>query len=101
MGKRKSRTSKLMAEPPKKKPKLDTDFTCPFCNHPGTVQCDIFLRARRPFAVASCSVCKETYATKANALTEPIDVYSEWIDSCEEANEGVVVRRPRLGEARN
>ena len=100
MGKRKSRTSKLMAEP-KKAPKLDTDFTCPFCNHPGAVQCDIFFKARRPFAVASCSVCKETYATKANALTEPIDVYSEWIDSCEEANEGVVVRRPRLGEARN
>jgi transcription elongation factor Elf1 len=77
---------------------VETDFTCPFCNHPGA---DIFLKARRPFAVASCSVCKETYATKANALTEPIDVYSEWIDSCEEANEGVVIRRPRLGEARN
>jgi transcription elongation factor Elf1 len=97
MGKRKSRTSKLMAEP-KKAPKLDTDFTCPFCNHPGAVQCNIFLRARRLFSAAPCSVCKETY-TKANALTEPIEVYSEWIDSCEEANEGVVVRRPRLGDA--
>jgi hypothetical protein len=30
---------------PKKVPKLDTDFTCPFCNHPGAVQCNIFLRA--------------------------------------------------------
>jgi transcription elongation factor Elf1 len=37
----------------------------------------------------------------AHELTEPIDVYSEWIDSCEEANEGVAVRPPRLGEARN
>ncbi|EER87924.1 transcription elongation factor 1 homolog [Sorghum bicolor] len=100
MGKRKSRTSKLMAEP-KKAPKLDTDFTCPFCNHRRAVQCCIFLKERHPFAVVSCVVCKETYATKANALTEPIDVYSEWIDSCEEANEGVVVRRPRLSEARS
>jgi transcription elongation factor Elf1 len=100
MGKRKSRTSKLMAEP-KKKPKLDTDFTCPFCNHPRAVQCRIFLKGRRPFAVASCSVCKEAFYTVAHELTEPIDVYSEWIDSCEEANEGVAVRPPRLGEARN
>jgi len=97
MGKRKSRTSKLMAEP-KKAPKLDTDFTCPFCNHPaGAVQCSISLKARPPFAVVSCSVCKEAYATdEAHELTEPIDVYSDWIVSCEEANQGVVVRRPRL-----
>jgi transcription elongation factor Elf1 len=73
MGKRKSRTSKLMAEP-KKVPKLDTSFTCPFCNHPGAVQCDILLKERPPFAVASCSVCKEAYDTVAHALKEPIDV---------------------------
>uniref|UniRef100_A0A804Q584 Transcription elongation factor 1 homolog n=1 Tax=Zea mays TaxID=4577 RepID=A0A804Q584_MAIZE len=43
----------------------------------------------------------ESYATKAHALTEPIDVYSEWIDSCREANEGVVAPQPHLdGEAK-
>ena len=98
MGKRKSRTSKLTAKPKKQ---LETDFTCPFCSHPGSVQCDIFLKERRPFAVASCSICTESYATKAHALTEPIDVYSEWIDSCREANEGVVAPQPHLdGEAK-
>ncbi|PWZ04428.1 Transcription elongation factor 1 [Zea mays] len=98
MGKRKSRTSKLTAKPKKQ---LETDFTCPFCSHPGSVQCDIFLKERRPFAVASCSICTESYATKAHALTEPIDVYSEWIDSCREANKGVVAPRPDLdGEAK-
>uniref|UniRef100_A0A804R0D3 Transcription elongation factor 1 homolog n=1 Tax=Zea mays TaxID=4577 RepID=A0A804R0D3_MAIZE len=98
MGKRKSRTSKLTAKPKKQ---LETDFTCPFCSHPGSVQCNIFLKERRPFAVASCNICTESYATKAHALTEPIDVYSEWIDSCREANKGVVAPRPDLdGEAK-
>ncbi|PWZ12552.1 Transcription elongation factor 1 [Zea mays] len=91
MGKRKSR---MTAKPKQLAPKLETDFTCPFCSHPGSVQCGIFLKERRPFAVASCSICKESYATKAHALTEPIDVYSEWIDSCREANEGVVAPQP-------
>ncbi|OEL32760.1 Transcription elongation factor 1-like protein [Dichanthelium oligosanthes] len=98
MGKRKSRTSKPA---PKKPAKLDTEFTCPFCNHPGAVECLIDRKDR--FAEASCRICLESYATSANALTEPVDVYGEWIDACVAANEGVVVRRckPRLGDARD
>ncbi|AQK80514.1 hypothetical protein ZEAMMB73_Zm00001d036264 [Zea mays] len=52
----------------KKAPKLDTDLTCPFCNHPGIVQCNIFFKERRIFVVASCSVDKETYATKQGPI---------------------------------
>nr|BAX24972.1 hypothetical protein [Oryza minuta] len=33
---------------------------------------------------------KARYATTAHALTEPIDVYSEWIDECELANAAAV-----------
>ncbi|OEL12985.1 Transcription elongation factor 1-like protein [Dichanthelium oligosanthes] len=97
MGKRKSRTSKPA---PRKPPKLDTEFTCPFCNHPGTVECRIDHKDK--LAEASCRICLESYGTSANPLTEALDVYSEWIDACVEANEGVVVRRckPRLGDAR-
>ena len=30
-----------------------------------------------------CKMCREEWATTINALTEPIDIYSEWIDECE------------------
>ena len=97
MGKRKSRSSK--AAPKKKPPKLDTEFACPFCGHPDAVGCFIDLKHR--FARASCRICQEKYATRANALTEPVDVDSEWIDACVDANEGVADRhcRPRLADA--
>lgn len=46
-------------------------------------------------AEASCWVCEASYSTGANALTEPVDVYFEWVDECEHvrANGGVGVRR--------
>ncbi|CAN6165043.1 unnamed protein product [Urochloa humidicola] len=96
MAKRKSR--KAAKAPPKKKDKLETAFDCPFCNHRASVECTIVLKER--IAVATCGVCKEIYHTDANALTEPIDVYSEWIDACELANEGVrnVCRRRSEGD---
>jgi transcription elongation factor Elf1 len=90
MAKRKSANSKMAS---RKKPavKLDKIFCCPFCNHAGSVDCEI--DRKEWFAVVKCFVCKESYSTKAHALTEPIDVYSEWIDECEKANQGVDVRR--------
>ena len=42
-------------------------------------------------AAAVCFVYKERYSTKPHILTDPIDVYREWIDECEKANEGVVI----------
>ncbi|XP_047093083.1 transcription elongation factor 1 homolog [Lolium rigidum] len=85
MGKRKSTRAK--SAPKKKVEKLETLFCCPFCNHAGSVECTIDLK--NCIAEAACFVCKESYSTKAHALTEPIDVYGEWIDECEKANEGV------------
>ncbi|URD90292.1 hypothetical protein MUK42_28043 [Musa troglodytarum] len=35
---------------------------------------------------ASCRICLESFSTTATALTEPIDIYSEWIDECERVN---------------
>ncbi|PAN25712.1 hypothetical protein PAHAL_4G320600 [Panicum hallii] len=77
----------------RKAPKLDTAFDCPFCNHRASVECSIDLK--HLIAEASCGVCKESYSTAANALTEPVDVYIEWIDACESVNEGVDARRRR------
>ncbi|GKV02037.1 hypothetical protein SLEP1_g14524 [Rubroshorea leprosula] len=35
---------------------------------------------------AICSICQESFSTTITALTEPIDIYSEWIDECERVN---------------
>ncbi|KAF8698115.1 hypothetical protein HU200_035630 [Digitaria exilis] len=95
MGKRKSRTPKPT---PRKPPKLETEFSCPFCNHRDAVGCLIDLKER--YAKVECRICTESYVTKAHPLTAPVDVYAEWIDACEDANEGVVRRRcrRRLGD---
>nr|XP_034601620.1 transcription elongation factor 1 homolog [Setaria viridis]TKW11361.1 hypothetical protein SEVIR_6G228500v2 [Setaria viridis] len=92
MGKRKSRSSKLAAQP-KKAPKLEKVFTCPFCNHPESVKCCIELKYG--YAEASCLICDESYCIVPDNLTAPTDVYHEWIDECERANQGVDVRRRR------
>nr|ACG29409.1 transcription elongation factor 1 [Zea mays] len=84
MGKRKS-----AAKPPPKKrmDKLDTVFSCPFCNHGSSVECRIDMK--NLIGEASCRICQENFSTTVNALTEPIlekDIYSEWIDECERVN---------------
>ncbi|OMJ07119.1 Transcription elongation factor 1-like protein [Smittium culicis] len=66
MGKRKS-TAKLVK---RAKPKLDTTFDCLFCNHEKSV---------------TVQMSKEHKIGNLSYLSGPIDVYSEWIDACEEA----------------
>ncbi|KAL6535967.1 hypothetical protein OROHE_012811 [Orobanche hederae] len=80
MGKRKSKTKPQ----PKKRVKLDTVFDCPFCNHTGSVECDIDMKEL--IGEAKCGICQEHYSTTVTALTEPVDIYSEWIDACERVN---------------
>ena len=81
MGKRKSR-----AKPPPKKrmDKLDAVFCCPFCNHRSSVECHIDMK--NLIGEAIYNICKETYCTTVTNLTEPIDIYSEWIDECVRVN---------------
>ncbi|KAM7492560.1 hypothetical protein LguiA_035481 [Lonicera macranthoides] len=81
MGKRKSR-----AKPPPRKrmDKLDTVFSCPFCNHGSSVECRIDMK--NLIGEANCGICQENFSTSVTALTEPIDIYSEWIDECERVN---------------
>ncbi len=33
-----------------------------------------------------CTICGQKFTSEITHLSEPIDVYSEWIDACEEAN---------------
>ncbi|KAG9264520.1 hypothetical protein AMEX_G22797 [Astyanax mexicanus] len=73
--------------PPKKKMtgNLDTQFTCPFCNHEKS--CDVKMERSRNTGIISCTVCLEEFQTPITYLSEPVDVYSDWIDACEAANQ--------------
>jgi len=80
MGKRKS-----SKPPPKKqKPKLEKFFSCPFCNSDKTVSA--VFDWEREIGTVNCTVCQATYSTPISHLSEPIDVYSDWIDACEAEN---------------
>uniref|UniRef100_A0AAV2LJ87 Transcription elongation factor 1 homolog n=1 Tax=Knipowitschia caucasica TaxID=637954 RepID=A0AAV2LJ87_KNICA len=60
-------------------------FTCPFCNHEKS--CDVKMERTRNTGVISCTVCLEEFQTPITYLSEPVDVYSDWIDACEVANQ--------------
>ncbi|KAL1829667.1 hypothetical protein ACET3Z_008079 [Daucus carota] len=81
MGKRKSRAKPATR---KRMDKLDTVFSCPFCNHGSSVECRIDMK--NLIGEATCGICQESFSTTVTALTEPIDIYSEWIDECERVN---------------
>ncbi|KAF8609901.1 Elf1-domain-containing protein [Ceratobasidium sp. AG-I] len=79
MGKRKS--SKKPAS--RIKPTLDITFNCLFCHHEKSVTCKI--DKREGLGYLTCKICAQTFQTKIHHLSEPIDVYSSWIDACDEA----------------
>lgn len=80
MGKRKS----SKPPPKKKRPTLDSTFNCPFCNSSKSVSAQ--LDQERGVGTVTCSVCGATFTSKINSLSEAIDVYSDWLDRCEEEN---------------
>lgn len=81
MGKRKA-----AAKPVKKiKQKLDVTFRCLFCNHERLVICT--LDRRYGVGDLSCKICGQTFQTGINSLSQPVDVYLDWIDACEDLAE--------------
>lgn len=81
MGKRKS---KKQLPGPKTKKKLATLFNCPFCNSNKSVS--VNMERERETGTCNCTVCGAKYSTAIHMLSESVDVYSEWIDACEDAN---------------
>ncbi|XP_065183255.1 transcription elongation factor 1 homolog [Sycon ciliatum] len=82
MGKRKSKRK----PPPKRKltGNLSKVFNCPFCNHESS--CEVVMDRARSTGIISCRVCLEDFQTSITYLSEPVDVYADWVDACEEAN---------------
>ncbi|KAJ8513729.1 hypothetical protein OPV22_004163 [Ensete ventricosum] len=89
MAKRRSRVMKLI-KTTKVQPKLEAAFTCPFCNHDKSVSCTLDKTLK--IGEAQCEVCKESYATTIHHLTEPIDIYAEWVDECEQVDKSEDLR---------
>lgn len=78
MGKRK----KSSRGPTKRiKQVLPTTFTCLFCNHDDSVVCSI--DKKLGVGNLNCKVCGQHFQTTVNALSAPVDVYSDWVDACE------------------
>ncbi|EAU88523.1 hypothetical protein CC1G_04229 [Coprinopsis cinerea okayama7 len=97
MGKRKKSSRK--PAPARRKEPLDTTFTCLFCHHEKSVT----VRMDRKEGVAQlvCKVCDQRYQSKVNHLTEPVDIYSEWIDAADAAQrEEEAPRRPVASSSR-
>lgn len=64
-------------------------FDCPFCNHSKTIECQMRRDQKPPVGIIECTVCGANYTSVITHLTEPVDVYSDWIDACEQENEAV------------
>lgn len=89
MGKRKT-----AAKPVKQvKQKLELTFTCLFCNHERSVICT--LDKKNSLGELNCKICGQSFQTAINSLSQPVDVYSDWIDACEDLAE----QADREGEA--
>ncbi|KAI9790373.1 MAG: AAA ATPase Elf1 [Peltula sp. TS41687] len=84
MGKRKKSSRKPTA--PKKKEILATNFTCLFCNHEKSVV--VKLDKRNGVGELHCKVCGQNFQSGINYLSAAIDVYSDWIDACEDVKNG-------------
>ncbi|KAJ7582683.1 transcription elongation factor Elf1 like-domain-containing protein [Mycena floridula] len=97
MGKRKKSSRKPTQA--KQKAPLDTAFTCLFCHHDKSVT--VRLDRKEGVAQLVCKVCDQRYQSKVNHLTEPIDIYSEWIDAADAAQKDEpVARRPAPSSSR-
>ncbi|THH16359.1 hypothetical protein EW146_g4277 [Bondarzewia mesenterica] len=97
MGKRKKSSRK--PAPSRKKDPLDTTFTCLFCHHDNSVT--VKIDRKEGVAQLMCRICDQKYQSKVNHLTEPIDIYSEWIDAADSAEkEQRGTQRPTASSSR-
>lgn len=66
--------------------KLDTSFNCLFCNHESSIVCT--LDKKNNLGTLYCKTCGQSFQTTINALSKPVDVYTDWYDAAEEVNNG-------------
>ena len=81
MGRRKKAVKKAVK---KKKLVVAKVFKCLFCSSDKSVAC--LLDGKAAVGKLECGICKAKYRTRINSLSEPIDVFTEWLDATYEAN---------------
>ncbi|ODV93922.1 hypothetical protein PACTADRAFT_51669 [Pachysolen tannophilus NRRL Y-2460] len=84
MGKRKKSTRKPVK---KVKEVLETQFSCLFCNHEKSVVCT--LDKKNSVGSLHCKICGQNFQTPINTLSQPVDIYSDWVDACEAVAEEI------------
>ncbi|KAI8621314.1 transcription elongation factor Elf1 like-domain-containing protein, partial [Chytriomyces sp. MP71] len=85
-GKRKS-SKKPQA---KVKVTLSKEFQCVLCNHESAVT--VRMDKSNQIGNLQCKKCGVTFQSIINSLSEPIDVYHDWIDASEEVNKDIEAR---------
>ena len=55
----------------------DKSFRCPFCAHPGTISVKMDSVAK--LGRLTCSNCDQGYESPITHLSEPVDVYTDWL----------------------
>mmetsp|Transcript_26831 Transcript_26831/g.44193 ORF Transcript_26831/g.44193 Transcript_26831/m.44193 type:complete len:183 (-) Transcript_26831:47-595(-) len=70
----------------KKRPTLAKRFKCPFCANDETVECKMDFKVG--IGSLACRLCGASYQMPIHHLHEPVDVFSEWLDDCEAAQQG-------------
>ncbi|KCZ75771.1 hypothetical protein H311_03242 [Anncaliia algerae PRA109] len=82
MGRKKTLRSKMKRKSAKSG--LESRFNCPECSNENVVQCKVDKKINR--GTAYCTICNASFTCKINNLSQPIDVYSNWIDNLNENN---------------
>ena len=65
--------------------RVPSSFDCPFCNHTETVECKI--DRRKGSGTIRCRICEASFQMLVGSLTEAVDIYTEWIDQCEQVHQ--------------
>lgn len=76
MGKRKS--SKKLVK--RTKEVLDKEFDCLLCSHEKSISIVI----KDGLGTLNCKACGVNYQTTTTKLSAPVDVYSDWVDACDD-----------------
>jgi transcription elongation factor Elf1 len=79
MGRRKKAAKKVVA---KKRPTVAKSFKCLFCNHDDVVSCTMDHKGK--VGELNCRICDAKFQTQITSLTDPIDVFSEWLDETQD-----------------
>ncbi|RMY98116.1 hypothetical protein D0862_07731 [Hortaea werneckii] len=99
MGKRKK--SSRQPQGKKKREPLATQFKCVFCAHETSV--GVSIDRKNKLGTLHCRQCGQHFQSKSpmDALMQPVDIYFEWIDACEDvAKEQAAAAQPPPPSAR-